>query len=371
MGQQQTFKEELAHSFYTNLPNNFGKENFDEDRFGAYPSTPLLQALKETVFSLLSTSVTKHRRDWLLESWLNRYGKGLETLYASLEGDSKKLLVDIIAYRMLGFHKVKLPLNNASYFKAIEDVKKLRDEKDFINPNFLNLCLYKFHLKPLGYDLSLYFSDMAIVTDFVIEQYAQKQEGKTQVATTAGDVVLDIGGCWGDTALYFADKAGPSGKVYSFEFIPNNIEIHKRNTALNPNLQQRITLVEHPVSNVSDQTVFFKDFGPASKIEIEPFDGQTGSVTTISIDDFVERNNIEKVSFIKMDIEGAETMALQGAVRTITKFRPKLAIAIYHSMEDFINLPEWISSLNLGYKFYLGHYTIHAEETILFAKVDD
>ena len=53
------------------------------------------------------------------------------------------------------------------------------------------------------------------------------------------------------------------------------------------------------------------------------------------------------------------------------KFKPILAIAIYHSMEDFINLPKWILNLNLGYKLYLSHNTIHAEETIIYAIIND
>ena len=69
-----------------------------------------------------------------------------------------------------------------------------------------------------------------------------------------------------------------------------------------------------------------------------------------------------------MDIEGTEPFALKGAEKTIRKFRPKLAIAIYHSMGDFINIPKWILELNLDYEIYLGHYTIHSEETIIFAK---
>ena len=69
-----------------------------------------------------------------------------------------------------------------------------------------------------------------------------------------------------------------------------------------------------------------------------------------------------------MDIEGAESLALNGAIKTIKKYRPKLAIAIYHSMNDFVSIPLWLKELDLDYKFYLGHYTLHAEETILFAK---
>jgi hypothetical protein len=136
---------------------------------------------------------------------------------------------------------------------------------------------------------------------------------------------------------------------------------------LNPNLEHQIELVPHPVSDQSDDTIYYKDNGPGSKIETFAFDGYTGSTTTLTIDDFVKRNGIAKVDFIKMDIEGVESAALRGAVETITKFRPKLAIAIYHSMEDFVSIPAWILDLNLDYEIFLDHFTIHAEETICFA----
>ena len=71
-----------------------------------------------------------------------------------------------------------------------------------------------------------------------------------------------------------------------------------------------------------------------------------------------------------MDIEGAEPYALKGAEDTIRKYKPSLAIAIYHSMSDFVNIPEYIYSMELGYKLYMGHYSIHAEETILFATTE-
>jgi hypothetical protein len=49
------------------------------------------------------------------------------------------------------------------------------------------------------------------------------------------------------------------------------------------------------------------------------------------------------------------------------KYKPKLAIAIYHSMDDFLNIPKWILDLDVGYKIYLGHSTIHSEESVIFA----
>jgi FkbM family methyltransferase len=224
------------------------------------------------------------------------------------------------------------------------------------------------NLEPIGKPITIYYNPVGVATDFILEQYAYKKQNEYVVCAEEGDVVLDIGGCWGDTALYFAEKIGRNGKVYSFEFIPNNIEIFNFNIEMNPKLASRIQLISQPVSDKNDTTIFFKDLGPGSQIKTEPFTEQTGRASTITIDDFVLKNNLDKVDFIKMDIEGAEPVALTGAINTIKNFKPKLAIAIYHSTSDFVNIPRWIYDLNLGYDLYLGHYTIHAEETVIFAK---
>jgi FkbM family methyltransferase len=233
----------------------------------------------------------------------------------------------------------------------------------------MHFMLQKHNLTKIGFDVELYFMSEGVAIDYLIEQYAYKLNGNEIVAVEKDDVILDIGACWGDTALYFAHKTGCKGKVYSFEFIPDNIKLFNINKSFNPNLADQIELVERPVSNITGNTIYYKDQGPGSKIEIHPFEGQTGTTTTITVDDLIKQYNINKVDFIKMDIEGAEPFALEGAIETIKKFRPKLAIAIYHSMDDFTNIPNWILDLNLGYEIYIDHFTIHAEETVCFAKI--
>ena len=70
---------------------------------------------------------------------------------------------------------------------------------------------------------------------------------------------------------------------------------------------------------------------------------------------------------IKMDIEGAETEALKGAKMIIKRDKPVLAISIYHKPEDIIELPELISDIHEGYKFYLRHYSLSWYDTVLYA----
>lgn len=368
------FKQLLEHKIVESLVNNFGIENFDEYRFGKYStfleqnSLSVLDRLKNIIKTTIGYQKPKPSYVEYALKLVQPYEDSISVIWSKIGEFEKDLLVSLIAYRTLGYTKIKLARNNQDYWDAIEKAKQLANNEDTYDPHFMHFILEKFDLNPIGYNVKLYFSEIAIAIDFIIEQYALKREGKKIISADEGDVVLDIGGCWGDTALYFASKVGENGKVYSFEFIPDNIKLFNINTSLNENLLPRISLIQQPVYNEPNVPIYFKDNGPGSSVQFQPFDGQSGETITTTIDSFVNEKKLSKVDFIKMDIEGAEMSALEGGIETIRKFRPKLAIAIYHSLDDFFNIPNWILALGLDYEIYIDHYTIHAEETICFAK---
>ena len=68
-----------------------------------------------------------------------------------------------------------------------------------------------------------------------------------------------------------------------------------------------------------------------------------------------------------MDIEGAETEALKGAESCLTKHRPQLAISIYHSNNDMLNIPIYLNKILKDYVFKIGQYSPDNDETILYA----
>lgn len=95
---------------------------------------------------------------------------------------------------------------------------------------------------------------------------------------------------------------------------------------------------------------------------------ETVECTTIDLE--VQRmlpklTNIESI-FLKMDIEGGEFDALQGALETLKKYRPLLAISIYHRIDDYIRIPCFLKNNLEGYRFFIRHHSRLADETVLY-----
>ena len=88
------------------------------------------------------------------------------------------------------------------------------------------------------------------------------------------------------------------------------------------------------------------------------------SLDVDSIDDLCAA---EKVTLIKMDIEGSEQEALRGAEKVIKRDKPRLAICIYHKPEDFYEIPLMIKAMVPEYKLYIRHHSESWHETVVYA----
>jgi FkbM family methyltransferase len=288
-------------------------------------------------------------------------------LYNVLEDhDSKNILIALISYRVLGHDKYIMPLNTGAYWEERKHIGKNKINEVFPSGNGNKRKLYKHDLHYHDIDLRLFHFTEGIQATFFREQYGYKT-AETTIRAAKDDVVIDAGACYGDTALYFASLAGRQGAVYSFEFIPENLAVFNRNIELNPQYKENIRLIPLALSDKDDVVNYFLDYGAGSVLSEDKPASFDGIVKTVTIDTFFNNIGEKKVDFIKMDIEGSELKALKGGEQIIRKFRPKLAISVYHHPEDLYIIPQWLDSLNLGYKFYLGHFTTHNEETILFA----
>lgn len=374
MNFRKLLKEEIINS-----GDNFYNDNYD---YYSHPrKIPLMKKIinlgkrilfRKLIFKLVFKSDKIYNNLFLGKLFgLLKYMDALEIVYQKLEDEqSKSLLVKLIAFRALGYLKVKLPFNSESFWNDLKELESNRNEEDSINLNFKPWKLYYHDLTSYDTSIKLYFSTIGCYSSILRDHYKHQISKDIFIGAEKGDVVFDLGGCYGDTALYFSEKVGKTGRVYSFEFIPGSIEIFERNMKLNPDLQSTIVIVNSPLWDKPDIDIYFQDCGGGSKVSFEKFSNWEGTKKTTTIDAFVSEQNIDKVDFIKSDIEGAEPFALEGAKDTLRRFRPKLAISIYHSMDDFVNIINQIDELNLGYKFYLGHASIYASETILFCSAN-
>lgn len=156
------------------------------------------------------------------------------------------------------------------------------------------------------------------------------------------------------------------------EFLKYTKNSYEKIIALEPN-KRNFKKLEKTVSNLEntdifncavwdcDDTLTFSD-GAGRQASLSK---KGKSVEARAVDSIL---NGDKATYIKYDVEGAEFQALTGAKKTISKFTPKLTVALYHRSEDMFEIPLLIKKFNPSYKFYLRHLPyIPAWEINLFA----
>ena len=289
--------------------------------------------------------------------------KGLEWTYNNLEDEfSKEIFLKVLAYRIYDDVKLRFPIYYSNYVDDLERIDKIIDKKNAKDSKGNDIEIK--NLSKLGSDIDCIFSPLSILYSFILDQYNYKNFIKVE----DGDYVIDGGACTGDSTLSFISKAKNKGRIFAFEFLDENLEKFHINVGLNPKYNENITLIKKALWSDSKRTLYAAPNYSGTMVSDTKTDNPTErEINCISIDDFVNENKIEKIDFIKMDIEGSELNALIGARETITKFRPKLAICIYHKNTDLWQIPRFIKELVPEYKLYINHYSINVCETVLYA----
>ena len=173
-----------------------------------------------------------------------------------------------------------------------------------------------------------------------------------------GDIVLDIGGNIGQTALMMAKKVGNTGHIYSFEPYPSTFQQMKKNLSLNPGISKKIQLENAALGAAPDNLMMYRDSvanSGANRMTRETHATTNGKVAVpvSTIDIFAHQQQLNKIDFIKMDVEGFEFNVLKGGMEIITRHKPILFIELNDNnlREQGDNAKELIQSLiRLQYK---------------------
>ncbi len=175
------------------------------------------------------------------------------------------------------------------------------------------------------------------------------------------ETYIDCGAFDGDTVDSFVISCPNYTKIYAFEPIPEVIRLCENNLkGLNSLANANIIYMNYAASDFQGEVSF--DVGTMNG---ESRQSETGSIKCkcIPIDLIGEKN----ISFIKMDIEGAEADAIRGAKGVISGNTPKMAICIYHKPGDFWKIPRLIENINPNYHFAIRQHDYEVySETVLY-----
>lgn len=195
-------------------------------------------------------------------------------------------------------------------------------------------------------------SDWALPWDLAEQE--RQIYGSGERAVRAGDVVLD---CGANVGVYTRVALNAGAKlVVAIELAPENIECLRRNF---PEEIRAGRVLVYPKGVWDKDDVLTLQVDPensaADSIVMRPEKAREGPrVPLTTIDKLAAELKLERVDYIKMDIEGAEQNALLGAQATLAKYRPRMALSAYHRPEDPQKIPELVRRAWAGYRMECG-----------------
>lgn len=187
-----------------------------------------------------------------------------------------------------------------------------------------------------GFEMLASPHDYASYGIYFFGDYDPRMSDVVRHVVRPGQVVWDVGGERGWFTLLCGELVGSGGRVDAFEAFPANAARLKRNVALNGYRHVHVNAVavseragemyfEPPSDAAAGGKGFLSDCSGVGYLTTKP-SAAAIAVPVVSLDEHARQTGIERLDFIKMDIEGAEVAALRGARQTLARFRPVIAV---------------------------------------------
>ncbi len=240
-------------------------------------------------------------------------------------------------------HSFDTMARRAAIMRELDRGKRLI-EKDPAGFHLWETSLGRFWI-PARNDVTLLFN---------LAEQATKVYGEGRDGVQPRDVVLD---CGANVGVFTREALADGARlVVAIEPAPENVECLRRNFADEIG-KGRVIVVPKGVWNKADILTLRIDAGNSAR---NSFVGSFGpalaeiKVPLLTIDDLAAELKLERVDFIKLDIEGAEKQALAGAKNTLAKYHPKLAIAMEHLPDDPVRIPQVLAAEAPDYRVTCG-----------------
>lgn len=260
-------------------------------------------------------------------------------------------------------HTYKVINNNMDKIQAVRGM--LCDDR--------SAALFDDYIERIKYNVR-YYNDIA---DDIYESYF----GDGIFKYKSEEVLVDGGALNGDDTIWFSSLLQHEGnrlkKCFSFE--PDSNGFYRTYKNLEKYYGVKAALDTKGNEAVCDQFQVYKAglYDKNNEINFCLYDNEGScfiegndsgfNVPVVRLDDVIKEN---EVTFIKYDLEGAEIPAIRGAEKTIKRNKPKLALSIYHNIEDLWEIPLLIKEFVPEYKLFVRHHTLSVWDKTLYAAVE-
>lgn len=257
----------------------------------------------------------------------------------------------------LGFANEQLSVDFSFFSNYVEDYEKYIDGYEWIynivkDDISKRIILNRLEQLSLPFTLPFFSS--------VKSSSAQYFENKL-IRLSGAEIFVDGGMYIGDTAEEFLRQTGGKYKHY-YGFEPDICNCKKARTNLSQ--YDNMDIITKGLWNEETELNFIAESSGSSSIS----SAGSAVIKVISLDKFFsDKSSVEYPTLIKLDVEGAEQEAIQGAESLIRYTVPKIAACVYHKPEDIYKIPQILNKFNSGYEFTLRHYSTHVNETVLYA----
>lgn len=262
-------------------------------------------------------------------------GIKINSLLTNLDNESVLTVQNILNV----YYTTNLKVNNPTKVFSKDDMNKLKQSQNefFTKIKKINNNEYRYdkYILPVN------------IFDITVLYYKHGIEHICNKNVIKNKSFIDVGGFIGDSILVL-NELSPQ-KIYTFEAIPDNYKMMQ--TTLKLNGITNVIAENVALGGEKGEISMSIELGSSTSLKSnQNTNSKTITVPMISLDEYVEKNNIE-VGLIKVDIEGAEPEFLKGAKNTICKQKPVILLSIYHNAHDFFELKPLIESWQLGYTF--------------------
>lgn len=290
--------------------------------------------------------------------------KTLEEIYNSILVNFSKISPNIQDSLEDYFEKFnywgKLKRNEGDYEELYNRAKSLKNHIGDYSWLYNNLEDYRSKKVLLAILLNWYRFDFETLNSSMEKNYPHYFDLDI-IRCDKEEVIVDLGSYIGDSIQDYLKyyRANNYKRIYCYEITPESFTILKNNLSYYPNIK----FIQKAVSDRVEKLYINKNIVDNSA-NIVNNNGDI-EIDATTIDNDIE----EKISLIKMDIEGYEQKALVGCANHIKNEHPKLLISVYHNHEDLWKIPTMIKNISKDYKFYLRYYgnNIFPTEIVLIA----